>query len=351
MEGKLEDVTKTLDGLYEFDREPVAKDHLYRVMYVDRPPAGFIVTTAQNILFERNLFQHMDSTAIDLFYGTKNCEITGNIFSDLSGNGIAVGKFVEDRFTEIGVPYNPNDKREICKKDVVNNNIVALTGRDYYGTHGIIAGYPAGIRIEHNVVRDMPYTSISVGYGWTLQPNAMHNNLITYNKISNVMNLLDDGAGIYMLSMQPGTKIIGNYIYTEWAGSSPVMGIYLDEATSGTKEKPFKLKENLIDLSYQKRYMFHNIGQVLLDNNLYEGQKKAKAIKKNPGLEPKFKYLKTKMLIMMEKEMIKTKELVFLADLKNKEEAIKKYMYYHSVEGVWPEVVHAHRSGIKTEEI
>lgn len=324
--------------------------------YVNRPPAGVTVAAAQNVLFERNVFQHMGATAIDLFYGTNNCQITGNIITDISGNGVSIGKFVQDKQTEAGVPYNPKDKREICTNDVISNNIVYRTGRDYFGTHGIVAGYPAGIRIEHNVVHDMPYTGISVGYGWTLQSNAMHDNLIAYNKISNVMNLLADGAGIYMLSMQPGTKIVGNHIYnmkrSKWAGTSPVAGIYLDEGTSGTKEDPFILKENLIELSYKNRYMLHLIGIVELDNNLYMGQGKAKTVKDMAGLEPEYKDLETTLSITMKKEIRPTKDLVFMADLKNEEEAIKKYCYYHSAEGVWPEVLHAAKvSGIEKVKI
>ena len=43
-----------------------------------------------------------------------------------------------------------------------------------------------------------------------------------------------------------------------------------------------------------------------------------------------------------------TRDLVYMTDLKNEEEAIKKYCYYHSAEGVWPEVILAAKSsGIK----
>jgi len=321
--------------------------------YVERPPAGVTITAAQNILFERNTFQHMGSTAVDLFYGTKNCRITGNIITDISGNGIAVGKFTKDKYTEAGIPYNPEDKREICTNDVVSNNIVYRTGRDYFGTHGIVAGYPAGLTIEHNIVRDIPYSGISVGYGWTLKPNAMHDNMIAYNDISNVINLLADGAGIYMLSMQPGTKIVGNHIYnitkSKWAGTSPVAGIYLDQGTSGTKEEPFILKENFIESG--NRHNFHIVGEVVVDNDyFYNGQEKSKAVKDMAGLEPGYKDLESE--IFNAEKVMTTKDLVFMADLKNEKEAIEKYTYYHSAEGVWPEAVHAAKvSGIEKIKI
>jgi len=50
------------------------------------------------------------------------------------------------------------------------------------------------------------------------------------------MSLLADGAGIYTLSKQPGTRIVENYIFniirSPWAGDFPISGIYLDERSS-----------------------------------------------------------------------------------------------------------------------
>ena len=50
------------------------------------------------------------------------------------------------------------------------------------------------------------------------------------------MNLLADGAGIYTLSWQPGTRIVENYVFdivrSLWAGDFPISGIYLDDRSS-----------------------------------------------------------------------------------------------------------------------
>ena len=82
----------------------------------------------------------------------------------------------------------------------------------------------------------MPYTGISVGWGWTSETTPLKNNLIRGNRIHNVMNLLADGAGIYTLSKQPGTSIAENYIFnivrSPWAGEHNISGIYLDEGSS-----------------------------------------------------------------------------------------------------------------------
>ena len=49
-----------------------------------------------------------------------------------------------------------------------------------------------------------------------------------------------------------------------------------------------------------------------------------------------------------EKPQVETKDIVMYANLKNEEEAIRQYEYYHSKEGAWPEVAKANQaSGIQ----
>jgi parallel beta-helix repeat protein len=119
---------------------------------------------------------------------------------------------------------------------VIKNNFITRVGRDYHSSVGIFAGYTEGLVIENNELVDMPYTGISIGWGWTLEAPPLKNNIIRRNRIHNVMNLLADGAGIYTLSKQPGTRIVENYISnitrSPWAGDFPISGIYLDERSS-----------------------------------------------------------------------------------------------------------------------
>lgn len=266
--------------------------------YVDRPPAAIEVMGATNVLLHRNIIQHAGATGIDLFYGTNNCRVIGNVVQAISGNGVSVGKFVRDKNTESHIPYNPEDKREICTDDVIRNNLIYQTGRDYYGTCAIAGGYAAGLKIEHNSISESPYTGISVGYGWTLKSNAMRDNLIANNKLSDVVTLLADGAGIYTLSMQPGTMIKGNHLKnirkSKWAGEWPVAGIYLDEASGGTQDEPFVVKENLIQV--YPAYNFNVIGEVVLQNDYYYiHQEGAGGVQERAGLEPEYKDLESLM--------------------------------------------------------
>jgi len=218
------------------------------------------------------------------------------VISDISGNGISIGKFTQDKNTEFHIPYNPKDKREICVDDIVANNVVARTGRDYHGTCGIVAGYPAGLKITHNVVKESPWVGIHVGFGWTDQPNAMRDNVISHNDVSRFGTVLgDDTSGIYTLSLQPGTKIVSNYIHDVALPTHVIRpliaGIYNDEKSGGTMENPMIVACNLIKGIPNLLAHFTHQGGVILTygNKFAEGNEGAKAIKDGAGLEADYR--------------------------------------------------------------
>ena len=204
---------------------------------VGRPPAAVSVTNANHVHFEKNLFTELGATGLDFVSGTHDDLIIGNAFTDIAGNGVSVGKFTASDTTEFHVAYNPSDKNEICTRDTIKDNFIDNVTTEFQGACGIAAGYPAYIDIEHNEVSHTNYTGISVGFGWTASTTAMTNNKINYNNIHHVVQVLADGAAIYVLSNQgTGSEMQYNYVHdystSKWAdyGSN---GLYLDEKTSG----------------------------------------------------------------------------------------------------------------------
>jgi hypothetical protein len=81
----------------------------------------------------------------------------------------------------------------------------------------------------------MPYSGISVGWGWEFADNAMRNNVVRYNRVQDTNRFMSDGAGIYTLSKQNGGLIAENYVHdivrTPVQGSFNISGIYLDEGS------------------------------------------------------------------------------------------------------------------------
>jgi len=204
---------------------------------VGHPPAGVSVSNAHHIHFERNLFAQMAATGLDLISGTHDDLVVGNVFTDIGGHGISIGKFTADETTEFHVPYNPADKSEICTRDTIRSNYIDNVTTEFQGGSGIAAGYPAYLTIEHNEVTRTSFDGISVGYGWTTASNAMTNNKINFNHIHHVANLLAGGAGISTLSNQgPASEIQYNYLHdfgqSPWA-DYPAQGMYLNEGTAG----------------------------------------------------------------------------------------------------------------------
>jgi hypothetical protein len=181
---------------------------------------------AHHLRFSDNIIEHFGADGIDFYKGTSDNAIIGNLVTDGSGQGIAIDAD-PSRFDWNG----PGSSRI-----TVANNRVNHVGIDYSGSVGIMAGYVNGARIEHNEVSDLPYTGISVGWGWTLAVNPSGNNLVRANDIHDVMQHHDDGAAIYLLSRQPGTIVSENYIHgvrrSALAGDHPVAGIYLDNGSS-----------------------------------------------------------------------------------------------------------------------
>ena len=185
---------------------------LDNVAWVGRPPAAVSINNAKHIIFEDCNFIHLASAGLDFQRGANDDQVTGCVFRDIGGNGIQLGICSETN-VETHVPYLPANTRELCTADLIANNLVTDCGNEDWGCVGIFVGYARGIRIEHNEVFNLPYTGISVGWGWTKMTNALADNWIQANHVHDVAKRLGDTAGIYTLSAQPGTVISENSIH------------------------------------------------------------------------------------------------------------------------------------------
>ena len=165
-----------------------------------------------------------------------------------SGSAIQIGDVLKN-------DHHPDDPRLIVKDNIVTNNYIHDIGAEYFGSIGVFAGYTEGTIISHNEITNVPYTAISVGWGWGEEdagggnpkyhqpdkydtPTTAKSNGIEFNHIHHAMLKTDDGSGIYTLGNQPGTVICGNYIHDctnptskrKWA-----QGIYLDEEAASSR--------------------------------------------------------------------------------------------------------------------
>jgi hypothetical protein len=109
--------------------------------------------------------------------------------------------------------FNPKDKRLLCENVEVSHNYVTGAAYEYKGCVGIFSGYATRLNLAHNKVWNLPYTGISVGWGWSADSNsAMRENIVRANYVADCMTELSDGGLIYMLSAQPGSIVDSNYL-------------------------------------------------------------------------------------------------------------------------------------------
>lgn len=134
------------------------------------------------------------------------------------------------------IPY-----KEVCRDNRIADNIITKTGLYQWGAPAITAYYTSGLDITHNTIFDVPYSGISVGWGWSnyTDSDTCRNNSITYNEVYDDVQICFDGGTIYTLGNQFGSVIKGNYFHDHpnYPGA-----IYMDEGTEG-----YTITENVVE--------------------------------------------------------------------------------------------------------
>jgi hypothetical protein len=184
-----------------------------------KEPGNVTVSYGQRIEFSGSVFAHLGAAGLELGDGSQDTTVQGNIFTDISGNGVEIGGVDEPQ---------PSADADITRNvQVVDNHLYGLP-REYHGGVAIINGYTQRNTIAHNQLDHLPYSAISMGWGgWPdkigqpATPNVSHDNLVADNLIFDYMQLLDDGGGIYTqgltgTSLADGEKVTGNVIHDQW---------------------------------------------------------------------------------------------------------------------------------------
>lgn len=195
-----------------------------------KTPGAVTFRAAKNVVFERNRFCKLGAAGLNFEYGSQGNAVRGNEFFDISGCGVQLG----DTFN-----HHPDDPRDVIKDNLIANNAIHQIGVEYHAGVAIFVLYAENTRILHNELWNLPYTGVSIGWGWggtdvPGDPTTSRNNRIAFNRIHDLMLELRDGGGIYSLASQPGEVIEGNLIYNQ----PNVFGsIYLDNGSQYVKVK------------------------------------------------------------------------------------------------------------------
>lgn len=193
------------------------------------PQAAVTLKIAKSVLFERCTFTRLGSIGLNLFEGSQDNLVRGCEFYDISGNGIMMGH-VDWNTSEY---YMPSEERLLLKNNDVTNNYIHDIAVEYRSASAIGAAYPVDMDITHNVIENMPYSGIHLGWGWTAITTCTKNNSISYNYFDGITNVLPDGGAIYTLGLSSGssseqTIITGNYIKNQ---KNVYAALYQDEGS------------------------------------------------------------------------------------------------------------------------
>jgi hypothetical protein len=191
-------------------------------------PGNISVTDSSGLEFTDSVFTHLGAAGLRLGGNTANTLVRGDIFTDISGNGIEIG----------GVDQPTTGSTHDVQ--VLDNHLYGLP-REFHGGVAIINGYSQHDVISHNQIDHVAYSAISMGWGgWpdkikvAATPNNSHDNVVSDNLIHDYMLSLDDGGAIYTQgitgsSIETGEKVTGNLIYGQLGLGK---GIYTDNGNT-----------------------------------------------------------------------------------------------------------------------
>ena len=159
--------------------------------------------------FERDVFTHLGGTGLTFDGASRYVLVRGNRMFDISGSGVRLGAF------QSAVP----DPAAQDNHFYIADNYVHDVAVEYLGSVGVLSGYTFSTAITHNELANLPYSGISLGWGWGSRALTSGNE-ISFNHIHDVVRTLSDGGAIYTngilgTSWSDATRVTGNYVHDQ----------------------------------------------------------------------------------------------------------------------------------------
>ena len=228
-----------------------------------------------------------------------DASLIGNVIKDIGGSGIIVGSW-DDNVQRPGI--------DICANINIENNILHRNSLEYRSGTAISLYYVNSVNVTNNDIKDVPYSGISVGWGWGEKSQQYGNLNISNNKITNVMYSMIDGGHIYTLGDMRNSVISGNVLETSkhpyygglYNDSGSAYVHLFDNVVTGVGNWYIGYKENenySHDIKVYRNYSDCNRSpgfdrvEEAIDITSAEGTEASQAIINNAGLKENFKHL------------------------------------------------------------
>ncbi len=163
-----------------------------------------------------------------------------NEVNHYSVEGIEKYKFLMIRKTKPGnlacsrvwigtMDKKPNVKNQRCDGLTIENNYFERIGSSFFGRAiGLSIINADNVELNHNELKEIAYTGISVGYSWTTDNETCENINARYNYTNDTAFAGYDGGGIYTLGRQPNSFYEYNHAENSNIGK---IGFYTDNGS------------------------------------------------------------------------------------------------------------------------
>lgn len=210
-------------------------------------------TGARDCVFRNCHFYELGGNGVNVLTASQRVRVERCEFHNIAGTAVQIG-----RGSSVDMALK-KDSPDIISECTVADCTIHDTATDYQSGCGIFAGLVRNCTFEHNELFNLPYTGISLGWGWRRTLAFTSGNKIIGNKIHDHMRKLGDGGGIYCNGYEENGLIEGNYVY----GQGNVFGAYyLDDGSTN-----WNVKDNVCKKGHaQEWFLFKGHNNHASDN-------------------------------------------------------------------------------------
>lgn len=190
-------------------------------------PGVIIFNNAQNCVIRQCTIDNSGWYGIAVGCGCKNIQAEKNELHHLGAGGIRISG---GRWLEV---VEQNHPEMATSHIIVKENHIHDCCEHYLSAVGIILSDARSCLIENNHIHDLYYSGISCGWTWGFRPQITAENRIIGNHIHDLgKGITSDMGGIYLLGVQPGTRVADNVIHDIQSRYYGGWGLYTDEGSS-----------------------------------------------------------------------------------------------------------------------
>ena len=211
-------------------------------------PACVEITDSEQIEFINCRASKLGASAFSISGKASRISFQGSTIVDISGHGITIGQPYE--YLLGGVP----------DRVTIDNCAIGYCGQEFQGCVGVFAPFVSNGLIEHCEIGYLPYSGIGFGWGWgATRFQSIYSNSLVFrdNYVHDTMQVLNDGAALYVMGSMKNLVVEGNYFK-----GCPDGGIYLDQGTINAT-----VRDNVVENCYQWIKLNWVHGNIVVEDN------------------------------------------------------------------------------------